>query len=66
LVPSCAEGGVLGPLPGVLGAMMAVEAVKAITSAGEGLRGRLLIYDALYGETRTIMAKPRADCPICG
>jgi molybdopterin/thiamine biosynthesis adenylyltransferase len=66
LAPSCAEGGVLGPLPGVLGAMMAVEAVKALTGAGEGLRGRLLIYDALYGETRTIIAKPRADCPICG
>ncbi len=46
--------------------MMAVEAVKALTVAGEGLRGRLLIYDALYGETRTIVAKPRADCPICG
>jgi molybdopterin/thiamine biosynthesis adenylyltransferase len=66
LVPSCAEGGVLGPLPGVLGAMMAVEALKALTGAGEGLRGRLLIYDALYGETRTIVAKPRAGCPICG
>ncbi|WP_281984631.1 HesA/MoeB/ThiF family protein [Thalassorhabdomicrobium marinisediminis] len=66
LVPSCAEGGVLGPLPGVLGAMMAVEAVKAITGAGEGLRGRLLIYDALYAETRTMRIKPRADCPVCG
>ncbi|MCF2869644.1 molybdopterin-synthase adenylyltransferase MoeB [Octadecabacter sp. G9-8] len=66
LVPSCAEGGVLGPLPGVLGAMMAVEAVKVLTDAGEGLRGRMLIYDALYGETRTISMKPRADCPVCG
>lgn len=66
LAPSCAEGGVLGPLPGVLGAMMAVEAVKTITGAGEGLRGRLLIYDALYAETHIIVAKPRADCPICG
>ncbi|AKS45091.1 Molybdopterin or thiamine biosynthesis adenylyltransferase [Octadecabacter temperatus] len=66
LVPSCAEGGVLGPLPGVLGAMMAVEAVKTLTGAGEGLRGRLLIYDALYAETRIIGIKPRADCPICG
>lgn len=66
LVPSCAEGGVLGPLPGVLGAMMAVEAVKAITQAGEGLRGRMLIYDALYGETRIIAMKPREDCPVCG
>ena len=65
LVPSCAEGGVLGPLPGVLGAMMAVEAVKTLTGAGEGLRGRLLIYDALYAETRIITIKPRPDCPIC-
>ncbi len=66
LVPSCAEGGVLGPLPGVIGAMMAVEAVKAITGAGEGLRGRLLIYDALYAETRTLTMKPREGCPVCG
>lgn len=66
LVPSCAEGGVLGPLPGVLGSMMAVEAVKTLTGAGAGLRGRLLIYDALYAETRTIAVKPRPDCPICG
>ncbi|MGJ8625202.1 MAG: HesA/MoeB/ThiF family protein, partial [Yoonia sp.] len=61
-----AEGGVLGPLPGVLGAMMAVEAVKAITGAGEGLRGRLLIYDALYADTRIITVKRNPDCPICG
>lgn len=66
LVPTCAEGGVLGPLPGVLGAMMAVEAVKAIADAGEGLRGRMLIYDALYAETRTIAMKPREGCPVCG
>ncbi len=66
LVPSCAEGGVLGPLPGVLGAMMAVEAIKTITGAGEGLRGRMLIYDALYAETRIITIKQRPDCPICG
>lgn len=65
LVPSCAEGGVLGPLPGVIGAMMAVEALKVITNAGEGLRGRMMIYDALYAETRTITMKPRPDCPIC-
>lgn len=65
LVPSCAEGGVLGPLPGVIGSMMAVEAVKAICDAGEGLRGRMLIYDALYAETRTMAMKPRPDCPVC-
>ena len=66
LAPSCAEAGVLGPLPGVVGAMMAVEAVKEITGAGEGLRGRMLIYDALHGETRTIRLKKRAGCPVCG
>lgn len=66
LVPTCAEGGVLGPLPGVIGAMMAVEGVKAITQAGEGLRGRMLIYDALYAETRVMAMKPRAGCPVCG
>ncbi len=66
LVPSCAEAGVLGPLPGVVGAMLAVEAVKLITGAGAGLRGRLLIYDALYAEVRIIGVKKRADCPVCG
>ena len=66
LVPSCAEAGVIGPLPGVIGAMMAVETIKVITGAGEGLGGRLLIYDALYAQTRTIAVKPRADCPVCG
>ncbi len=66
MVPSCAEAGVISPLPGVIGAMMAVEAVKQITGAGQGLAGRLMIYDALYAETRVIKIKPRADCPICG
>jgi molybdopterin/thiamine biosynthesis adenylyltransferase len=65
LAPSCAEGGVLGPLPGVIGAMMAVEAIKELVGAGAGLRGRMLIYDALYGETRTIALKRRKDCPVC-
>ncbi len=66
LVPACAEAGVIGPLPGVLGSMMAVEAVKAITGAGEGPRGQLLIYDALHGETRRITARPRPGCAACG
>lgn len=66
LAPSCAEAGVLGPLPGVIGAIMAVEAIKAICDAGEGLRGRMLIYDALYAETRSIALKTRGDCPVCG
>jgi len=66
LVPACAEAGVLGPLPGVVGSMMAVEAIKEIAQAGEGLRGRMLIYDALYAETRIIALKRRDDCPVCG
>lgn len=65
LVPNCAEAGVIGPLPGVVGAMMALEAIKEITGAGEGLRGRLLIYDALYAQTRMISTKRRADCKVC-
>jgi molybdopterin/thiamine biosynthesis adenylyltransferase len=66
LAPSCAEAGVIGPLPGVIGSMMAVEAIKLITGAGAPLRGELVIYDALYGESRKIMIEPRADCPVCG
>ncbi|MCK0149984.1 molybdopterin-synthase adenylyltransferase MoeB [Marivita sp. S6314] len=66
LAPSCSEAGVIGPLPGVIGAMMAVEAIKLITGAGQPLRGELLIYDALWGETRKIALKRRVDCPICG
>lgn len=65
LVPTCAEAGVIGPLPGVIGAMMALEAVKLLTGAGMPLVGRMLIYDALYAETRMISAKPRADCAVC-
>ena len=66
LAPSCSEAGVIGPLPGVVGAMMAVETIKQITGAGEVLRGAMLIYDALYSETRRIGLKQRGDCPICG
>ena len=66
LAPSCAEAGVLGPLPGVLGTMMAAEAVKVITGAGAPLRGEMLIHDALFGETRKIGLSRRADCPVCG
>lgn len=66
LAPSCAEAGVAAPLPGVIGAMMAMEAVKYLTGAGEGLRGRLMIHDALYAETRMIAVKRRAGCAACG
>ncbi|MBL4811251.1 MAG: molybdopterin-synthase adenylyltransferase MoeB [Rhodobacteraceae bacterium] len=65
LVPSCAEAGVAAPLPGILGAMMAMEAVKHITGAGAGLMGRLMIYDALYAETRVMKAKRNPECATC-
>ncbi len=65
LAPNCAEAGVISPLPGVVGSMMAVEAVKVITGAGEALRGEMLIYDALYGESRKIALKPHLACPVC-
>jgi molybdopterin/thiamine biosynthesis adenylyltransferase len=66
LVPSCAVAGVAAPLPGVIGGVMAMEAVKWITGAGEGLAGRLMIHDALYAETRVIGVKRRSDCAVCG
>ncbi|MCL4109774.1 UNVERIFIED_CONTAM: hypothetical protein GTU68_018501 [Idotea baltica] len=66
LAPSCAEAGVIGPLPGVLGAMMAVETIKVLTKTGETLQGQMLFYDALYGSNRTIKLRKRPDCPVCG
>ena len=66
MVPTCAEAGVAAPLPGVIGSMMAMEAVKHITGAGETLLGRLMIHDALYAETRVITVKRRPDCAACG
>lgn len=65
-VPSCAEAGVAAPLPGVIGSLMAVEAIKHLTGAGQTLRGRLMIHDALFAETRVIGVKPRPGCPVCG
>lgn len=65
LAPSCAEAGVIAPLPGVVGSMMALEAVKHLTGAGQTLAGNLLIYDGLYAETRRIAVAPRAECPTC-
>lgn len=65
LAPDCAEAGVVGALPGVLGAMMALEAIKLIARAGAPLRGRLLIYDGLWAETRSIRLHARKDCPDC-
>jgi molybdopterin/thiamine biosynthesis adenylyltransferase len=66
LAPPCAEAGVVGPLPGVVGSLMALEAIKHLTGAGQGLRGRMLIFDGLYGESRMIGTARRPDCPVCG
>jgi molybdopterin/thiamine biosynthesis adenylyltransferase len=66
LAPSCAEAGVASPLTGVVGSMMAVEAIKLVCDAGQSLEGEMLIYDALYGETRKIKLKRDANCAVCG
>ena len=66
LVPSCAEGGVLGILPGVVGTIQATEAVKLIVGAGEPLIGRFLIYDALKMRFRELKLRRDPACPVCG
>jgi adenylyltransferase/sulfurtransferase len=66
LVPSCAEGGVLGVLPGIIGVIQATEALKLITGIGEPLVGRFLIYDALRMRFRELKLKKDPDCPVCG
>lgn len=66
LVPSCAEGGVLGVLPGIIGSMQALEVIKVVTEVGEPLSGRLFIYDALNFQTRTFKVKRREDNPLNG
>jgi molybdopterin-synthase adenylyltransferase len=63
---TCAAVGVVGALAGVIGAMMALEAVKLIAGAGEPLAGRLLVYDALAGESRTVRIGADPHCPVCG
>jgi molybdopterin/thiamine biosynthesis adenylyltransferase len=63
---TCAAVGVVGALAGVIGAMMALEAVKLICGAGEPLAGRLLIYDSLAAEARTVRVAPDPGCPSCG
>lgn len=65
LAPSCAEAGIMGALAGVMGAMMAGEAIKHITGAGQTLAGTLLIHDALFGQMRSLKLSPRSDCPVC-
>jgi adenylyltransferase/sulfurtransferase len=66
LVPSCAEGGVLGVLPGIIGVIQATEAVKLIAGIGEPLIGRFLIYDALRMHFRELKLRKDPDCPVCG
>jgi len=66
LVPSCAEGGVLGVLPGIIGTIQATEAVKLIMGIGEPLIGRFLIYDALRMKFRELKLMKDPDCPVCG
>ncbi len=66
LVPSCAEGGVLGILPGTIGLIQATEAVKLILGIGEPLVGRLLLYDALSMRFRELKLRRNVDCPVCG
>lgn len=66
LVPSCAEGGVLGILPGIIGLVQATEVVKLILGIGQPLAGRLLLYDALAMRFREMRLRKNPECPICG
>jgi len=66
LVPSCAEGGVLGVLPGIVGVIQATEAIKLIIGVGEPLIGRFLIFDALRMKFRELKLRKDPDCPVCG
>jgi adenylyltransferase/sulfurtransferase len=66
LVPSCAEGGVLGVLPGIIGSIQALETIKWIIGAGDSLLGRLLLFDALKLRFRELQLRKDPSCPICG
>jgi sulfur-carrier protein adenylyltransferase/sulfurtransferase len=66
LVPSCAEGGVLGVLPGIIGSLQALEAVKLIIGRGDTLVGRLVLFDALSFQWRELKLRKNADCAVCG
>ncbi len=65
-VPTCAEAGILGILPGVIGLLQATEAIKWVLSIGQSLAGRLLLFDALKMSTRNIRIKRNPSCPLCG
>ena len=66
LVPSCAEGGVLGVLPGIVGCIQAVETIKLILGIGRNLIGRLLLFDALNMKFRELKLRKNTECPVCG
>ena len=66
LVPSCAEGGVLGVLPGIIGSIQALEAIKLVLGEGDALVGRLLLFDALRMKFREVALARDPDCPLCG
>lgn len=66
LVPNCAEGGVLGVLPGIIGSLQAMETLKLLLGAGETLVGRLVIFDALEMAWREVALSRNPDCPVCG
>jgi adenylyltransferase/sulfurtransferase len=66
LVPGCAEGGVLGVLPGIIGSVQALEAIKLITGVGESLAGRIVIFDALRFRWRELRLRKNRECPVCG
>jgi len=66
LVPSCAEGGVLGVLPGIVGSIQAMETIKLILGTGDSLAGRLLLFDALQMKFRELKLRKNPDCPVCG
>jgi adenylyltransferase/sulfurtransferase len=66
LVPSCAEGGVLGVLPGIIGVIQATESIKLMLGIGEPLIGRFLIYDALKMRFRELKLRKDPECPVCG
>ena len=66
MVPSCAEGGVLGVLPGIMGTLQALEVIKVLTGIGDPLKGRLMVFDALTFKFRELKIRKDPKCPICG
>ena len=65
LAPNCAEAGVLGVLPGIIGSVQALEAIKLLLGIGDTLVGKLLVYDALEQDFQTVKVRRNADCPAC-